>query len=165
MSIEVAQTVSVRAALLGQLTAEHHTTRSVIEHVLDDQLSFAPDPRVRGFGELALHIYQTGQWFVETMERGELTEHPAALTVPNNKSELLGQCDGLNRDIANRANALTAERLARIIEFPKVGPFPAVTYLGWHLNHTIHHRGQLTVYLRLMGAKVPSIYGPSLDYP
>jgi uncharacterized damage-inducible protein DinB len=84
---------------------------------------------------------------------------------PKTKEQLISSCDALNRQVANRVQALLPEDLARIIEFPGYGPFPAVTYMSWHLDHLIHHRGQLTVYLRLMGAKVPRVYGPSLDYP
>jgi uncharacterized damage-inducible protein DinB len=57
---------------------------------------------------------------------------------------------------------MSGEEAARIVEF---GPFklPALSYVTFAVNHSIHHRGQLSAYLRPMGAKVPSIYGPSAD--
>jgi uncharacterized damage-inducible protein DinB len=153
--------------MLGRLTSEHRTTLSVIEHAPEDKLDFAPHPQSRPFGILALHIYQAGIWFVTIMESGKVdfvsgTDNSHG---PKTKEQLISSCDALNRQVANRVQALLPEDLARIIEFPGYGPFPAVTYMSWHLDHLIHHRGQLTVYLRLMGAKVPRVYGPSLDYP
>ncbi len=166
MSIDPARAARMRAALLGQLTAEHRITLSVIEHALDDKLDFTPHPKLRPFGTLALHIYQTGARLVAIMESGkvDISAGKDEMPTPRKKQDLVEQCDHMNRDVANRVNALSPDDLSRIIEFPDYGPFAAVNYLGWHVNHLIHHRGQLTVYLRLMGAKVPSIYGPSLDY-
>ena len=165
MSIDPAHAVGVRAALLGQLTSEHHTARSVIEHAPEDKLDYKPHPQMRSFAALAYHIYRSGSWFANIMESGRVETDSEPGQIPTTKMNLLSRCEALNRDLANRVNALSPESLARNIDFPGVGPFPAVSYLGWHINHLIHHRGQLTVYLRLMGAKVPPVYGPTLDYP
>ena len=58
---------------------------------------------------------------------------------------------------------LSSEQLLKIIDFRGMFQLPAVTYLNFLLHHSIHHRGQLSMYLRPMGAKVPSIYGESYD--
>jgi len=58
---------------------------------------------------------------------------------------------------------LTDEQLLKFVDFRGYFNLRAVMYLGFVLHHTIHHRGQLSVYLRPMGAKVPSIYGESYD--
>jgi uncharacterized damage-inducible protein DinB len=55
--------------------------------------------------------------------------------------------------------------LLKSINFHNVFEFPAVVYLQLMVNHSIHHRGQLSAYLRPMGAKVPAIYGGSADEP
>lgn len=166
MSLTPAQASAMCASLLGQLAAEHKTTISVIQHALDGKLEYTPHEKMRSFGELSQHIYLAGVWFVDIMLTGkvdfETEEKPVSLT---KKEELVARCESLNRETLNKVSSLSPESLARNIEFPTMGPFAAVTYLGWHLHHLIHHRGQLSVYLRLMGAKVPSIYGPSLDYP
>jgi uncharacterized damage-inducible protein DinB len=60
---------------------------------------------------------------------------------------------------------MTAEQLATPVDFLGVFNLPAVFYLGFVNNHSIHHRGQLAAYLRPMGSKVPSIYGGSADEP
>jgi uncharacterized damage-inducible protein DinB len=58
---------------------------------------------------------------------------------------------------------LSNEQLVKIVDFRGMFQLPAVMYLDFVLHHTIHHRGQLSMYLRPMGAKVPSIYGESYD--
>ena len=58
---------------------------------------------------------------------------------------------------------LSSEQLLKVIDFRGMFQLPAVTYLAFLLHHSIHHRGQLSMYLRPMGAKVPSIYGESYD--
>lgn len=58
---------------------------------------------------------------------------------------------------------LAPDQLAKVIDFRGIAKMPAVAFLQFALNHTIHHRGQLSMYLRPMGAKVPNIYGESYD--
>jgi Uncharacterized protein conserved in bacteria len=62
-----------------------------------------------------------------------------------------------------RLKTTSGEQLVIPIDFRGLFQFPAVIYLQSGISHTIHHRGQLSTYLRPMGAKVPSIYGESLD--
>ena len=59
----------------------------------------------------------------------------------------------------------TGEAASKIIDFYSTCQLPAVAYMQFNVKHTCHHRGQLSVYLRPMGAKVPSIYGGSADEP
>jgi len=70
--------------------------------------------------------------------------------------------EAFEQDIA-RIAALPADQLTRPIDFRGIMTLPAVTFLMIGLKHSIHHRGQLSMYLRPMGAKVPSIYGESYD--
>ena len=62
-----------------------------------------------------------------------------------------------------RVGELPADRLTNPIDFRGIITLPAVTFLMIGLKHSIHHRGQLSMYLRPIGAKVPSIYGESYD--
>jgi uncharacterized damage-inducible protein DinB len=62
-----------------------------------------------------------------------------------------------------RVAAAPADALVKVVDFRGLFKFPAVTFLQIGLNHSIHHRGQLSMYLRPMGAKVPGIYGESYD--
>jgi uncharacterized damage-inducible protein DinB len=154
------------ASLLGQLAGEHRTTIAVVKHALDDKLGYSPHEKMRSFSELSQHIYLAGVWFADIMTTGKVDFGAEGKPEPQTKKDaLLAKCEALNRETINKISHLSPEALARPVEFPSMGPFASVIYLGWHLHHLIHHRGQLSVYLRLMGAKVPSIYGPTLDYP
>ena len=62
-----------------------------------------------------------------------------------------------------RLKTLTGDELVRVLDFRGMFQFPAVVFVTISLNHSIHHRGQLSMYLRPMGARVPSIYGESYD--
>ncbi len=73
-----------------------------------------------------------------------------------------------DRDVVpllERVKSLTPEQLATPVNFMNFANLPAVIYIGWWANHMIHHRGQLSTYLRAMNAHVPSIYGGSADEP
>ena len=63
----------------------------------------------------------------------------------------------------DKLTKLSSEQLVKIVDFRGVFQLPAVMYLDFVLHHSIHHRGQLSMYLRPMGAKVPAIYGESYD--
>jgi hypothetical protein len=67
--------------------------------------------------------------------------------------------DGISKTVLE----LSSEQLLKILDFRSMFQYPAVMYLQFAINHSIRHRGQLSVYLRPMGAKVPSIYGESYD--
>ena len=168
MDLNPIQAGGRRDQLLHSLEIENKATMSVLEHIPEDKLGYRPDDRLKTAGELAWHIYTVGIWFAVIIETGraelsgEGMEMPEA---PSKKAELIAACQGMYQDMAKRMAAVTPEQLAAQIPFGDFGTYPGITYLDWHQRHLIHHRGQLTVYLRLMGAKVPGIYGDSLDYP
>ncbi len=66
-------------------------------------------------------------------------------------------------DKLQKLKALTPEQLTNMVDFRGLFQLPAVMYLEFASNHSIHHRGQLSAYLRAMGSKVPAIYGDSYD--
>src|SRR5207302_6222916 len=84
---------------------------------------------------------------------------------PKNVGELVSSYDRNYKRAADRIRALTAQQLLTPIDFVCLFNFPAVFYLAFLNNHSIHRRGALATYLRPMGAKVPSIYGGSYDEP
>jgi uncharacterized damage-inducible protein DinB len=65
--------------------------------------------------------------------------------------------------LIEKVDALSPEQLAKIIDFRGMMQLPAVMFMDMMMHHSVHHRGQLSMYLRPMGAKVPSIYGESYD--
>jgi uncharacterized damage-inducible protein DinB len=91
------------------------------------------------------------------------------LDVPDDKdklktvAELIAWYEKNFKRAADRIRAMTPEQLATPIDFLGAFKLPAVTYLAFFNNHRVHHRGQLTTYLRPMGSKCPAIYGDSFD--
>jgi uncharacterized damage-inducible protein DinB len=84
---------------------------------------------------------------------------------PKTVAELVQWYDTNLKRAIDRVRSMSPEQLCTPVDFYGVFNFPAVFYLNFVNNHSIHHRGQLAVYLRPMGSKVPSIYGGSADEP
>jgi uncharacterized damage-inducible protein DinB len=149
---------------LPAIKAEHPITKSVIAAIPPDKGDYRPDPVTRSAIDLAWHIVAAQDRFLEAVAEGKFD-----LTPRNRPAELSTGVD-VNRwhderteRNLERLKSLSGERLIQTIDFRGILQFPAVVYVTIGLNHTIHHRGQLSMYLRPMGARVPSIYGESYD--
>jgi uncharacterized damage-inducible protein DinB len=166
--------MSVAASLLPELDHEMANTRRVLERIPDDQLELRPHQRSWTLRQLATHLANLPIWLGEAMRRDELDIAPPGEAPPTPPPPIQSRDEALARFDANLAasRALLAEasdeRLLGTWTFKHGGrvifvlPRVAV-FRGFAMNHTIHHRGQMTVYLRLAGAKVPSLYGASAD--
>lgn len=153
-----------RAAMLASFRNEAEITKKVIAAIPDAKSDYRPDPHARTAKELAWHIANSDIQFLDGIAdmkfNMEAPEHK-----PETSAEVVAWYDeNVKRGIA-RVEAMTGEQLSTPITFFGVFNFPAVAYLGFLNNHCIHHRGELTTYLRPMGSKVPSIYGGSYDEP
>lgn len=167
------ETMSMAEAILGEFEAEAATTRKFLERLPADKLDWKPHEKSMSAGQLALHIATApGQ----TIEMGMVDE----FTVPPEMGQGPPLFEGTVEDIlaAHEASiAKVRERLPELddglmmqswklcapdgtvlLEMPRAGFVRTIV-----MNHWIHHRGQFGVYLRLLGAKVPSSYGPSGD--
>lgn len=167
MSMDPSLAAATRESLLMKLDMEHKGTKRVIEHMPEDELSFTPHEKIRNLAALTTHIYDVGMWFGKIMQEGSSDfggEAPKP-EVPDTKQGLLDLADARTDAFTATVKKLTPEQLAKDIQFFNFGSFPAVMFFDWHISHMIHHRGQLTTYLRVMGAKVPAIYGDTADYP
>ncbi len=160
--------MSMTAAILQEFENEAKTTRRVLERVPNDKLTWKPHPKSMSIGYLALHIAANpatiAGWAAEdvTEFKGQRQPDPASvdeiLAVHDKGVEtvktLLGALgdDGLKKSWEAKMNGTT------MMTMPK-----GVLVRSIVLNHWYHHRGQLSVYLRLLDVPVPSIYGPSAD--
>ena len=157
-------TFLLQAVLLPALTSEHAITQRVIEAIPDDKGDFAPHPVSRTALDLAWHIVSAEHRFFDAVCSGNFDYTP----VPRPDSARAGadisgwNANSFRQDLA-RVAATSPEQLMTPIDFRGLFKLPAVTFLQIAINHTIHHRGQLSAYLRQMGARVPSIYGHSWD--
>jgi uncharacterized damage-inducible protein DinB len=149
---------------LGPLKNESRTTKKVLESVPADKAEYRPDPASRSAIELARHIAAADNRFLECVINGAFDTKPAM--IPENVKTPAEIAAWYEERFAKNFDALTklkSEQLLKIVDFRGMMQRPAVTFVMMGLHHTIHHRGQLSSYLRCMGAKVPSIYGESYD--
>jgi len=155
--------------LLPEFDHEMTTTRRVLERAPEGQFDWKPHTKSFSLGALAAHVASLPGWGVDTLTKTEYdisAEQPPA--APASTTELLTTFD---ENVAATRSALvgkTDEELLvmwtlmqgdkALFSMPRVGVLRSFVR-----SHLIHHRGQLSVYLRLLDVPVPSIYGPSAD--
>lgn len=164
--------MAISDSLLLEFDREMANTRRTLERVPDDKLSWTPHPKSSSMGALASHIARLPGWGVLTIEDDSFDLAPGG--VPARFPELGSSRELLETFDKNVADARSA--LAGATDEVLLAPWtllsngqtlwvmPRVAVLrGFVFSHTIHHRAQLGVYLRLNDLPVPSIYGPSAD--
>jgi uncharacterized damage-inducible protein DinB len=158
------QALFARDIAVQNLTAEHAVTRRVIEAIPLDKGDYAPDAVTKSAIDLAWHIVAAEHRFLKAAVTGIFdvsgAGRPAELA---NSTEIGRWYAGVFEDDMRQVHALDAGQLVKPIDFRGIITLPAVSFMLIGLKHSIHHRGQLSMYLRPMGAKVPSIYGESYD--
>ena len=149
---------------LPALKAEHPLTKRVIEAIPLDRGDYRPDDVSRSALDLAWHIAAAENRFLEAVAAGEFNlaggARPESIRTSADVARWYADSFATN---VSRLEKLSGAQLVKIIDFRGLFQFPAVVYLQAGLSHSIHHRGQLSMYLRPMGAKVPAIYGESYD--
>ena len=151
--------------LIPQIETEAVTTRKVLAAVPNDKADYAPDPRSMNALQLAVHIATVDVWFLESVANGSFAEpESAGAEALKTPADVVAYYDKNLAPALERVKAVSPEKLAEVITFYNFS-FPAVIYLNFLIKHCVHHRGQLSAYLRPMGAKGPSIYGGSADEP
>ena len=158
-----------QAAFLLQLALpaaknEHRTTRSVIEAISADNGDYRPDPISKSAMELAWHIVAAEHRFYSGIVAGQFdftpNHRPESVRTPADIGQWYGNSFSRNFE---KLSALQGDQLSKPIDFRGMFQLPAVAYFEFSLRHSIHHRGQLSAYLRALGGKVPAIYGESYD--
>jgi len=165
-----AEKTSTTAPVAAEFRAEAKTTRRVLERVPTAKLSWKPHPKAMTLGQLALHIASVQGRFVPNLQKTEHEVNPNAFQFEEAKSteEILSAfeqstkvteayLDGLTDDEAHAAWTLKANGRT-LFTRPRMEVIRMIL-----LSHIYHHRGQLSVYLRILDVPVPSIYGPSAD--
>jgi uncharacterized damage-inducible protein DinB len=150
--------------LLGTIEREHVTTAKVLAAVPAERSGYTPDERSMTALDLAWHIATAEMYFMNGVINGEFSrsgaDRPERIKTP---SDIAAWYQEQFAEAVAKLKQLSGDQLVRIISFNGVFSFSAIGYVQLMMNHSIHHRGQLSAYLRPMGAKVPSIYGPSAD--
>ena len=154
--------------LLAEFEQEAATTRRVLERVPEDKLSWRPHPKSFSLGQLALHIAAGPKSIASAAAADSLEYNFPSAPEAKSREELLDTfSDAVSCAVAT-LKPLTDEQLQANWTLTSKGQtvmsVPRAAFLRMVLlNHIYHHRGQLSVYLRLCNVAVPSIYGPSAD--
>jgi uncharacterized damage-inducible protein DinB len=154
----------ILAMALPTLKSEHHTTKRVIEAIPLDKGDYRPDAVSKSALELAWHIVAAEKRFLSGIPAGAFDFAP--IHRPDSITTSAGITGWSDETFAANMQTLEAtggEPLAKMVDFRGMFQLPAISFIQIMLNHSIHHRGQLSMYLRPMGAKVPAIYGESYD--
>lgn len=161
---------NIAPALLAEMQHEAQVTRTCLERVPADKFSWKPHEKSMEMGRLASHIAEMFGWTPPTMEKAELdfAQVDYKPFEPKTTEDLLEYFD---KNVAEALDTLRNSPDERFMEpwtmrngekvyftLPKVAVIRSFVF-----SHVIHHRGQLSVYLRLNDISVPSIYGPSAD--
>lgn len=156
--------------LAAELQHEAATTRRMLERAPEGSLAWRPHEKSRTLGEIASHIANLPGLFITTLDRDEFDRDDYKAAPTDNLKDIL---DAFDKNVANALpvlKTLSDEKMLAswryrygeqvIFEMPRF-----VVVRTTALNHLIHHRGQLSVYLRLLNVPLPSVYGPTADEP
>jgi uncharacterized damage-inducible protein DinB len=161
--------MALKHALLMEFDHEMETTRKLLARVPDNRLAWTPHDKSMTLGGLAHHIAGLPAWGLYILERAtfDLSEVPSNQEQPASTQEIVARFTGaaaatrkaLDKTDAELAGPWTLTRgEEQMFSIPKSAALRSFVF-----SHLIHHRGQLSVYLRVIGISVPAIYGPSAD--
>src|SRR5262245_41711720 len=165
--------MAIAESILPEFDHETATTRTLLERVPADKAEWKPHEKSMSLGQLAMHIANLPHWASITLERTEFDTNPpdgSRETTPayESRAKLLQFYDA-NVSTARALLARTTDGEFMVQWTLKNGgknlfgmPRVAV-FRSFVLNHAVHHRGQLSVYLRLLDVPIPNIYGPTAD--
>jgi uncharacterized damage-inducible protein DinB len=155
-------------SILMELDQEAQTTKRVLDRIPEDKLAWKPHPKSFSLGQLALHIASVPGSVAAAAVPDSMEAPSFSQPEPKSRQEVL---DTFSRSLENAKDTLNKMDDARItsmwsltkngkvlMSVPRIGFIRSIL-----MNHNYHHRGQLSVYLRMLGVPVPSIYGPSAD--
>jgi len=145
----------IAAEYLRELESEVRATRECLEQVPMDQADWKPHEKSMPLNYLAMMVAEIPKWITYTIEKFSTTE------------ELVAAFDQNMVNVRKAIKTLTDEGLKETFALKNKGELlfssPKDESISQSINHLVHHRGQLTVYLKMLDKKIPSIYGPSAD--
>jgi uncharacterized damage-inducible protein DinB len=151
------QAVFLLHACLPQIKREHKTTLKIIQAVPVDQGGYKPHPDSMSALDLAWHVASAEIYFMTSAAAGEFAKpEPRPESIQDSAAVAQWYSENFAK-FFDRVRNLTAEQLLKRIPFHGYNE-TALAYLQFMLTHSIHHRGQLTVYLRPMGAQMPAMH-------
>ena len=160
-------------AMLPEFDKEMNNTRKTLERVPEEKFGWKPHEKSWAMGGLATHIADLPSWMVLTIEKDSLDLAPGGVPAPpmqavQSRKELLAMFDknvvAARTAIAGASDAHLMKPWSLLRNGQTLMTVPKIAVLRlFVMNHSIHHRAQLGVYLRLNDVPVPALYGPSAD--
>lgn len=162
--------MSISQSLLPEFDAEMKNTRAMLERVPDNLFNYQPHPKSMALGRLAGHVAELAGWGTTALETDLLELDPATFKpwIPQSNAEIM---EAFNKNVAKARAAIESSSDEKwgeiwtmkfggntIMASPRLEVMRMVV-----INHLIHHRAQLGVYLRLNNIEIPGMYGPSAD--
>ena len=158
---------TITQSLLKELNAEYKATRACLERIPETLFEYKPHPKSMNLGYLTLLVAEIPLWVKHMVTDGEIDFVTFKHFTPKTTKELVDHFEDNMNAARNALQATSDEELQSSFVLKANGQIlysaPRITDIGATLNHWVHHRGQLTVYMRLNDIPVPSIYGPSAD--
>jgi len=163
--------MSIKKSYLIELDHETKNTKRILDRIPDEQLDWRPHEKSMSLGELAAHVVELHGWVSKAIPKNvfdfKVDYHPLKVSSVEELKLILSE--GLETNKSAIENIAEEDWMKdwvlkageyEIARLPRAGAIRFIVN-----NHIVHHRGQLTVYLRLLGIAVPGIYGPSADEP
>jgi uncharacterized damage-inducible protein DinB len=161
--------MTISQTLLPEFDQEMASTRKILAIVPDEKFAYKPHEKSMSLGRLAGHVAEMPSWAGHTLEVETLTIQPGEKGYePESRQAMLGKFDKDVAETRARLASVSDEDMAKTWTLVYGGqtifsmPRTAV-WRGAVMNHMVHHRGQLGVYLRLNEVEIPGMYGPSAD--
>ena len=152
---------------LHELGTETASTRKCLERIPESLFGWKPHEKSMNMGYLSLLVAEIPKWISETIEKSIIDFATFKHFQPKNTSELVNHFDENIQAAQNALQKVSDKELSELFYLKTNGvtlfSSPKDETIGSTINHWVHHRGQLTVYMRLNNIPVPSIYGPSAD--
>ena len=162
--------MGINTGLIGELTYEASNTRKMLERLPEDKLGWKPHEKSKSLGQLAAHVAEIPRWITHLMNKNEFDMGRDAFDrvkfsskdeIISGFEQILEQAVEVLQKCADeewKVNWTFKRGEYKIFELPREAAIRNLV-----MNHLVHHRGQLSVYLRLLNVPVPGMYGPSAD--
>ncbi len=159
--------MSIGSSMVPEFDQEMTTTRRLLERVPSEKAEWKPHPKSFALGHLAQLVARMPGWITMTIARPDLDLAGGGGYSFQPTGELLAQFDTHVGEARTALSGVRDEAFAEPWSLRMgdrvLSTLPRGVVVRTHINHLVHHRGQLTVYLRLLDVPIPSIYGPTAD--